>query len=44
MFEIRDWREPGLKDRKLLRSEDDLVLVGHSEGSIVATKVLPLSE
>lgn len=31
-----------LKDRKLLRSEDDLVLVGHSEGSIVATKVLPL--
>jgi len=31
-----------LKERKLLRSEDDLVLVGHSEGSIVATKVLPL--
>jgi pimeloyl-ACP methyl ester carboxylesterase len=31
-----------LKERKLLRSEDDLILVGHSEGSIVATKVLPL--
>jgi pimeloyl-ACP methyl ester carboxylesterase len=31
-----------LKERKMLCSEDDLVLVGHSEGSIVATKVLPL--
>jgi len=31
-----------LKERKLVGDESDLILVGHSEGSIVATKVLPL--
>jgi len=31
-----------LKSRELLRTADDLVIVGYSEGSIVATKVLAL--
>ena len=31
-----------LKSRELLRTADDLVIVGYSEGSIVATKVLGL--
>jgi predicted esterase len=31
-----------LKTSEILQNEDDLILVGHSEGSIVATKVLGL--
>jgi len=31
-----------LKDRRLIKEDDKIFIVGHSEGSIVATKVLPL--
>lgn len=31
-----------LKDRKFVKDDDKIFIVGHSEGSIVATKLLPL--